>query len=69
MKQVVLEVDEKKYRFFMGVIKNFDFVNVVKEDEAKKDAIKKIAEGMHNAQLAIEGKINSRPAKAFLNAL
>jgi hypothetical protein len=41
----------------------------VKEDEAKKDAIKKIAEGMHNAQLAIEGKINSRPAKAFLNAL
>lgn len=42
---------------------------MVKEDEAKKDAIKKIAEGMHNGQLAIEVKINSRPAKAFLNAL
>jgi hypothetical protein len=69
MKQVLLEIDEKKYRFFMEVIKNFDFVNVVKEDVAKKRAIAMIAEGMQAAQLASEGKIESRSAKAFLNEL
>lgn len=69
MKQVVLEVEEKKYKFFMEVIKNFDFVNVVKEDVAKKEAIKMIVQGMQDAMLASEGKIKTRSAKAFLNEL
>ncbi len=69
MKKVVLEVEEKKYRFFMEVLKNFQFVNIVKEDVAKKEAIKKIAEGMHGALQASKGQIKSRPAKAFLDEL
>ncbi len=69
MKQVVLEVEEKKYRFFMEVLKNFDFVNVVKENVAKKNAIKMIAQGMQDAVLASEEKIKTRSAKDFLNEL
>ncbi len=69
MKHVVLTVDEKKYKFFMELVKNFDFVNVIKEDVAKKQALKKIAEGMQAALLASEGKMKSRSAKAFLNEL
>lgn len=69
MKQVILEVEEKKYKFLMEVLKNFDFVHVVKGDVAKKEAMKIIAEGMHSAVLASEGKIESRPAQAFLNEL
>ncbi len=64
MKQVVLEVEEKKYR-----LKNFDFVNVVKENVAKKNAIKMIAQGMQDAVLASEEKIKTRSAKDFLNEL
>ena len=59
----------EKIQVFTELIKNFDFVNVLKEDEAKKDLIKKIAEGMYNAALASEGKISSRSARAFLNEL
>lgn len=69
MKQIVLEVEEKKYKFFMEVLKNFDFVNVVKEDVAKKEAIKMIAQGMQDALFASEGKIKTRSAKDFLNEL
>ena len=69
MKQVVLTVDEKKFKFFMELVKNFDFVNVVKEDVAKKQALKKIAKVMQAALLASEGKMKSRSAKAFLDEL
>ncbi len=69
MKQVVLEVEEKKYKFFIEVLKNFDFVNLVNEEVTKKETIKMIAKGMESALLASEGKIKSRSAKAFLNEL
>ncbi len=53
----------------MEVLKNFDFVNVVKENVAKKNAIKTIAQGMQDAVLASEEKIKTRSAKDFLNEL
>ena len=31
MKQIILEVEERKYKFFMDLIKNFDFINVQKK--------------------------------------
>ena len=27
MKQIILEIEERKYKFFMDLIKNFDFIN------------------------------------------
>lgn len=69
MKQVVLEVDEKKYKFFMELIKNLDFITVKKESSAKKKALFHIAKGMQEALLAENGKIKSRSAKSFLNEL
>jgi hypothetical protein len=69
MKQVIVNVDEKKYKFFMELLKNLDFVSVQKEDEAKNYALKQIAEGMHTALLASKGKTNARSAKSFLNEL
>ena len=69
MKQVTLQVDEKKYRFFMELVKSFDFVTVQPEDVVKKQTLRHIAEGMQMAILAGEGKIKSRSAKAFLNEL
>ncbi len=69
MKQVVLNVDERKYKFFMELVRNFEFVTIEKEDLAKKKMLKTIAEGMHASILASEEKIKSRSAKAFLNEL
>jgi hypothetical protein len=69
MKQVVLNVDEKKYKFFMDLIKNFDFITVSNEEPAKKQTLKEIAQGMQAAILAYKGKIKPHSAKAFLNEL
>ncbi|HEY6978979.1 MAG TPA: hypothetical protein VH396_21940 [Chitinophagaceae bacterium] len=69
MKQVVLNVDEKKYKFFMELIKNFNFITVSNEETAKKQTLKEIAQGMRAAILADKGKIKTRSAKVFLNEL
>lgn len=68
MKEIILEVEERKYKFFLDILKNFDFVSV-KKDPTHRDIIMSVAKGMHQAKLASEGKIKSRSAKSFLNAL
>jgi hypothetical protein len=67
MKEITIEIDERKYHFFLDLLKNFDFVSIKKE--SKKDMIISIAKGMQQAKLAAEGKIKSRNAKSFLNEL
>ncbi len=67
MKEIVLEVKEEKYRFFIELIKNLDFVSV--KSPSKKELLLNIAKGMQEAALAEKGKIKSRPAKSFLNEL
>ncbi len=67
MKEIVLEVREEKYRFFIELIKNLDFVSV--KSQSKKELLLNIAKGMQEAALAEKGKIKSRPAKSFLNEL
>ncbi len=69
MKQVVLNIDEKKYKFFIELVKNFDFITVTTEDAVKKQTLKEIAQGMQAAMLADKGKIKTRSAKSFLNEL
>lgn len=68
MKEIILEVDEKKYKFFLDLLKNFDFVSV-KKDVSNRDMIISVAKGMRQAKLASEGKIKSRSAKSFLNGI
>ncbi len=67
MKEITIEIDEKKYNFFLDLLKNFDFISIKKE--AKKDTIISIAKGMRQAKLASDGKLKSRPVKSFLNEL
>ena len=67
MKEIIIEVDERKYNFFLDLLKNFDFVSI--KQESKKDQLISIAEGMRQAKLASEGKIKSKNAKSFLNEL
>ena len=68
MKEIILEVEERKYRFFLDLLKNFDFVSV-KKDSSNRDMIMSVAKGMHQAKLASAGKIKSRSAKSFLNEI
>ncbi len=69
MKQVTLSIEERKYKFFMELIKNFDFITISEDTIEKKQTLKKIAEGMHAAILAGKGSVKTRSAKSFLNEL
>ncbi|HEY1870771.1 MAG TPA: hypothetical protein VGG71_06910 [Chitinophagaceae bacterium] len=69
MKQIMLNIEDKKYKFFIELIKNFDFITITPESKAKKQTVKEIAEGMTAAMLADKGKIKTRSAKSFLNEL
>ncbi len=66
MKEIVLDIEERKYKFFLDLIKNFDFVSVRKNTN-KKELLMSIAKGMQEAKLAANGKLKGRSAKSFLN--
>jgi len=80
MKQVVLNIPDNEYQFFMKVIKNFPFVkidekrNKLLEHEEKLSASKRkiwanIKEGLKEAELIEQGEINGKTSKEFLSEL
>jgi hypothetical protein len=68
MKQVTLDVKPEKYKFFMELVKSFEFVSVSKK-ETEKNTLMSIARGMKEAELAAKGKIKTKSAKSFVNGL
>lgn len=68
MKEITLEVDERKYKFFLDILRNFDFVSV-KKNPTPKNLVMSVVKGMHQSKLASEGKMKSRSAKTFLNEI
>jgi len=68
MKELTLEIEERKYKFFLDLVNNFDFVSV-RKSTSNKELIMSVAKGMKEAKQASEGKIKSRSAKSFLNEL
>jgi hypothetical protein len=80
MKQLVINIPDNEYRFFMKVIKNFPFVEVderknkLLELEAKLTPAKRkiwgsIKEGLNEVDLIGQGNIKAKTAKEFLNEL
>lgn len=80
MKQLVLNIPESEYRFFMKLIKNFPFVEV---DEKKNKLLElesklspsnrkiwgNLKEGLHEAHLIEQGTMQAKSAKVFLDEL
>lgn len=80
MKQIVLNIPESEYRFFMKVVKSFTFVEVdekknkLLELEAKLTSANgkiwgSIKEGLIEVELIEQGKIKGKTANDFLNEL
>lgn len=80
MKQIVINIPDSEYRFFMKVIKNFPFVEV---DEKKNKLLELeeklspgkqkiwsgIKEGLNEVKMIEQGKLKAKSAKEFLNEL
>jgi hypothetical protein len=70
--QITLSIKDSKLGFFMELIRNFSFVKVdhLDDDEPTKEEIKEnIRRGLRELKLIEEGKLETRPAKEFLNEL
>ncbi|GHS96379.1 hypothetical protein FACS189421_01370 [Bacteroidia bacterium] len=69
-KQVVLNVKDNKYPFFIELIKNFDFVQVAdNQGDAKADVIANLTEGFRQIKQIKAGKLQTRSVENFLSEL
>ena len=71
MKEVIIKIPEKKYGFFMELIKNLRFVKVknINEGDSKEDKMKNLNQGFNEMKEFKEGKAKGTPLKAFLDEL
>ena len=71
MKQVTISIPEKKYPFFMELIKNLGFIKEVGSDEepTKEQIMKGIKESVNEVNLIKTGKLKGIPAKDLLHEL
>ena len=58
-------MEQTKYRSFMELIKNVDFITINTPDMAKKQLQKDVSEGMHVGRGAGKGSLKTRSAKFF----
>ncbi|AQG79135.1 hypothetical protein [Spirosoma montaniterrae] len=72
MATITVEVQDKKLKFFKELLNQLSFVKI-REDEPDEDTdeqvIANIREGVRQMRLVEQGKIQSRPAREFLDEL
>ncbi len=71
MKQVILNIPDKKYPAFMKLISTLDYVKKgeVEETLTKEEILAGIKEGFEEAKLIKSGKLKGRPIKELLDEL
>lgn len=70
MKQVVLNIPENKFSFFMELVHDFKYIKIEKTVEiADSDIVAGIRQGLKEVQLIEQGKMKATPLKDFLNEL
>ena len=69
MKQVTLNIKDSKFQFFMGLVKNFDFVQIDSEGDSKEEVIANLKQGFKEMKMYQEGKMKGTPLDDFLNEL
>lgn len=72
MKQVVLNIREDKYGFFMELVKSLDFIQVQEQDESsdsKEEIIVNLTKAFKDLKRYKQGKLTTTPAKDFLDEL
>ncbi len=71
MKEVTLHIKESKFRFFMELIKNLDFVKVEEKaiGDSKEAVLHNLKTGLEEVKQFKKGKLKTTSAKAFLNEL
>lgn len=72
MKQVILNIPDKKYVFFMELIKNLGFVKIQSEQKLYKENqmfVDEVQESLDQVEKHLKGKIELKSADQLLNEL
>lgn len=69
--QFVLKLkDEKKKKFFLELISQFDFIDDIKEIKGKKlNQVMDLVDSFNQIELHAKGKMKLKSAKEFLNEI
>jgi hypothetical protein len=71
MKQITISVPDKKYEFFIELVKNLEFVKEVEEvkEPSKKEILAGIRQAVKEVKLIKAGKLRGRPVQELLDEL
>jgi len=72
MKQITLNIPEKKYLFFMELIKNLGFVKIQSEQKLYKENkafVDEVQESLNQVEKHLNGKIELKSADQLLDEL
>ncbi|MDX2249625.1 MAG: hypothetical protein SF052_22770 [Bacteroidia bacterium] len=71
MKEIIIKIPDKEYKFFMKLVKSLGFVKIEKADEgdSKKEIEENLVRGFEEMRLFREGKVKGTLLKDFLNEL
>ncbi|CAN5385375.1 hypothetical protein BH10BAC3_BH10BAC3_32610 [soil metagenome] len=70
MKQVTLNIPDKKYPFFMELVKSLDFVEKIDDSEERKDRVlSSIRQAVKEINSVKKGKLKARDARELINEI
>ena len=71
MRQITVQIPDKKYEMFMELMKSISFVKKVKADDepTKEEILEGIKQGFKEIELIKQGKLKPTLLKDFLNEL
>lgn len=70
MKQVILNIPDNEYSFFMKLVKNFKFIHVEEnQGDTKAEIIENIKAGVEELKLYKQGRLELKNAKDLLDEL
>jgi hypothetical protein len=77
MKQVIINIPENKFSFFMKLMKSLNFVKVVEPAQTseeqltseQKETWSNVKQGFVELKMAEEGKLKFRPIQELINEL
>jgi hypothetical protein len=71
MRQITLNIPDKKFNFFMELIRSLDFVKKVKADDepTKEQILQDLFDSVEEVNLIKAGKLKGIPAKDLIHEL
>lgn len=72
MATLLIEIEDKKLKFFKELLQNLSFVKmreILPDEDTDEQVISNIRQGVKEMRLVEQGKMKSRPAREFLQDL